>query len=197
MTKRVYLDCETTGLNPRIHHPWEIAVIVEEPGQPTREESVLLPVDLTDADPKALDIGGFWDRHPQGTDSYPGDVEEPRVVARALARLLADAVVIGSNPMFDKDMIAPFLAEHGQPWAAHYRTVDVITLGAGRLMGHLPQDLPTLGYQHPTLPYRTTDISRAFGVDPSDYARHTALGDCRWVRDLYRAITRKGADTDA
>jgi hypothetical protein len=37
---------------------------------------------------------------------------------------------------------------------------------------------------------KSDDLSRAVGVDPDDYYRHTALGDCRWMRDLYDAVTR-------
>ncbi|WP_435108132.1 hypothetical protein [Nocardiopsis synnemataformans] len=166
-------------------------MIVEELGQPTREYSMLLPVDLTNADPKALEIGGFWDRHPQGIGTVKDEPEDPRLVASRLARILAGSVVIGSNPTFDKDMLTPLFAEHGQVWAAHYRMVDVITLGAGRLMGSPREELRETGYLPPTPPYKTTDISRAFGIDPGDYARHTALGDCRWVKALFEAITGK------
>lgn len=180
MTKIVHLDCETNGLLPLIHRPGEVAAIVEEPGKAPVEHVWLLPVDLTHADPRALNIGGFWERHPQGTGV--GVCDDPAEVASQLARILVDAVVIGSNPTFDKDMLTPFLAEHGWPWPAHYRTVDVITLGAGAM-----EDVPAL-------PFSSHEVSRAFGVDPADYDRHTALGDCRWTAALYKAITRKGAD---
>lgn len=190
--KIVYLDCETTGLNPRIHYPWEVATITEEPGKAPVEHVWMLPVDLSNADPRALEIGGFWERHPQGTGAgASGDSAE---VARELARILAGGMVIGSNPTFDKDMISPFLAQHGQPWAAHYRMVDVVTLGAGALYGTTYRSATT-DDPH-ALPFSTTQISKVFGINPNDYARHTALGDCRWVRDLYHAITRTGADTD-
>lgn len=187
MTKIVYLDTETTGLNPRIHAPWEVAVIVEEPGKEPVEHVWLLPVDLTNADPKALEIGGFWHRHPQGTGDVAGVLEEPADVARQLARLLAGAVVIGSNPGFDKEMLSGLLAEHGQVWAAHYRLVDVVTLAAGAMYqrANLPAERGDAHY----LPFTTTEVSRRCGVDPDYYARHTALGDCRWVRNLYHAIT--------
>jgi hypothetical protein len=32
-------------------------------------------------------------------------------------------------------------------------------------------------------------LSRALGVDPDAYDRHTALGDARWVRAQYDTIT--------
>lgn len=187
MTTLVYLDTETTGLNPRVHHPWEVATIVDEPGKAPVERVWLLSVDLTDADPRALEIGGFWERHPQGTGE--GVPSEPRKTSRELARILAGAVVIGSNPGFDKDMLTPFLAEHGQVWAAHYRPVDVITLGAGFM--YASAALPAGPGDPHALPFSTAAVSRRFGIDPDAYDRHTALGDCQWVKALYEAITGK------
>lgn len=39
-------------------------------------------------------------------------------------------------------------------------------------------------------PYSSEDVSAALGVDPGKYARHTALGDAQWARDLYDAAMR-------
>ncbi|WP_160051219.1 hypothetical protein [Nocardiopsis sp. FR26] len=192
MTKLVFVDTETTGLNPRVHHPWEVAVIVETPGEELVEKRWFLPVDLTHADPKALEIGGFWDRYPQGTGIVKGRLGEPRVVACTLARILAGAVVVGSNPAFDQAMLTPLLAAHGQVWAAHYRMVDVITLGAGAM--YADDAFPVIPGDPHALPFSTTRISEVFGINPDDYDRHTALGDCYWSKALFEAITKRGAE---
>ena len=41
----------------------------------------------------------------------------------------------------------------------------------------------------PALPWDSDEISRVVGVDPDDFDRHTALGDARWARAIYDAIT--------
>ena len=52
------------------------------------------------------------------------------------------------------------------------------------MIGHLspwdPHDLP--------LPWKSDELSKAIGIDPEDYAKHTALSDARWARDVYDKI---------
>lgn len=195
MANLVWLDTETTGLNPEIHDVWEIAIITDAGD----EYAWQIKPDLTHADPKALEVGGYWGRHfavlVQGAPStgtcmatqHPTASEIGRIVtaeevAATLAVLLNGAVVIGSNPDFDRGFLRSWLRRHGQVWAAHYRTIDVITLGWGRLIAADSQWAAQV-------PVSSHDVSRAHGIDPDGYVRHTALGDTRWVRDLYRAIT--------
>jgi DNA polymerase III epsilon subunit-like protein len=190
MIKLVFGDTETTGLDPRIHDVWDIATILREPGKADRESSWMVRPDLTYADPKALEIGGYWERTKHadapGVHGQPDRWADPDETAAALAPILAGAVVVGSNPDFDRSMLTPWLGKHGQVWAAHYRTIDVVTLGAGVLTAQAK--LPAaLGDPH-VAPFSSHKVSRAFGVEPNDYPRHTALGDARWVRDLWDAI---------
>jgi DNA polymerase III epsilon subunit-like protein len=191
MIKFVFLDTETTGLNPDIHDVWEIAAIVREHGA-DREYSWMIRPNLTHADPKALEIGGFYERYETPWD-YAGTTmvtahPDPQMVSETppatdvaadLAEFLAGAIVVGSNPSFDERFLTRWLRNLGQAWAAHYRTVDVITYGAGRILAGNPGDA--------TPPFSSHAVSRAFGVEPDNYDRHTALGDARWVRDLWDA----------
>lgn len=171
---------------------WEIAIIAPD----GREYCWQIKPDMSHADPRALDIGGYWDRCFAHLDEFvplpghckathhpdperAGKIETAEEVARDVAGLLAGASVVGSNPAFDERFLTLWMRRHGQPWAAHYRTVDVTTLGAGALE-------PT-----PPLPWSSHAISLVHDVDPDDYARHTALGDARWVKALYEAITER------
>lgn len=75
---------------------------------------------LDDADPTALDIGGYYRR---GLDREPPD---PAAVP-ALHRLLTGATLIGANPAFDADHLDALFTWTGiqpvRPW--NYRVVDV------------------------------------------------------------------------
>jgi hypothetical protein len=70
VSRLVFLDTETTGLNPWHHEVWEIAVItrkvIEHEDQPTQtvdEEHVFhVKPDLTKADPTALRICRYYER---------------------------------------------------------------------------------------------------------------------------------------
>jgi hypothetical protein len=69
---------------------------------------------------------------------------------------------------------------HGICPSWHYHIEDVPTLALGWLYG-TGKPIPEV---------RKSDaISLAAGVDPTKYDRHTALGDCRWIRDLFDAVT--------
>ncbi|MFG2046160.1 hypothetical protein ACGFIW_01850 [Micromonospora sp. NPDC048935] len=183
---RVWLDTETTGLD-FYRRPWEIALIVRRPGQPDIEHQWFIhpaDLDLKNADPDSLKFGRFYERHPHGpalaAGADPWDVPRLDWVYRILdvlpqiAELTSGrAIIHGSNPSFDTDMLARSLGELGMtpPW--HYHSEDVPGVARGWLLG---RGLPA--------PRKSDDISRACGIDPQAYDRHSALGDCRWLRDL-------------
>lgn len=52
-----------------------------------------------------------------------------------LAPLLDGAIVVGSNPAFDRDFLRPFLRRHGQAYTCHYWPVCVRTMAARFLVG--------------------------------------------------------------
>ncbi|MGN2640749.1 hypothetical protein ACTD5D_32165 [Nocardia takedensis] len=79
MGNTIYLDVETTGLHLR-RRPWEIALIAEtgdrdQSGAPIHRTLVLqiTDVDISDAQPQALEISRFYERH-VGHAQIPGRV---------------------------------------------------------------------------------------------------------------------------
>jgi DNA polymerase III epsilon subunit-like protein len=193
-----FVDTESTGLDPFLHDPWEIAVVLRVDG--ADEEHVFrIEPDLTNADPEALRINRYHER-----TSAPDWVWDDRqTAARHLHDLLDGAVLIGSNPAFDAEMLTHLLGRYfDQPRPWHYRTVDVVTLAAGSLYGRaadrarrrlapwwLTQITAVLGW-----PWRSYDVSRLVEVDPpAPDVGHTALPDARWVRDMWDRITVPGA----
>ena len=71
-TRTAYIDTETGGLRPT-DRPWEIAVVIENgPGTPMDRVKAeverwvfhVSDFDPSQADPTALRLGGFFDRHP-------------------------------------------------------------------------------------------------------------------------------------
>jgi hypothetical protein len=61
-----------------------------------------------------------------------------------------------------------------------YNVVDVEALAAGYLVAK---------GQRVSVPMNGEQLSRELGVDPGRYERHTAVGDVKWVLDLYDRIT--------
>jgi hypothetical protein len=210
--RKVWLDCETTGLHAT-RRPWEVAMIVRD-GDGLGDDLDwhwfvhARDLDLANADPKALDIGGFWDRHPHGptlrtmgglahlrglSDGKLFDVltSLPRRSARSIG-VMADevfdltrdrAMIYGSNPNFDMHTLETAMTEIGLSPRWHYHGVDVPTLIEGWLMGK--------GAPIPTDEHKRSDaLCRTIAVEPDNYPRHTAMGDCQLFRDAYDALQR-------
>lgn len=177
MSRRPYVftDTETTGLS-RKAQPWEIALIVR---RESGDEELLIhaPVDLVRADAAALDIGGFWDRHPDpyGLAYWVNDQEQPigKGAARGVHHALRGATLVGANPAFDARILSRWLGACGlprKPW--HYRLLDIEAYAAGALGWDEPRSLSA--------------VCEALGV--VNGAPHTAMGDARAVRDCCDAI---------
>lgn len=160
----VFLDTETTGLDPLRHEVWEIAFAVNDGDI----RSGIVPHLGGSADPQALAMNGYFDRARSalGPRLWLHDVE---IELRAA---LAGATVVGSNPAFD----TAFLRQRWgvAPW--HYRLWDVSAYAAG-VLGHeqplglhaITQELRELGYEIP---------------DPD----HSAAGDVATLRAAFRAL---------
>jgi DNA polymerase III epsilon subunit-like protein len=173
-----FVDCETTSLRPD-RRAWEIAVILRRPSKPDHETAWLInydDLDLGNADVGSLRIGKFYDRHPGPRASV---FSEKEVLLR-VEELTRGAILMGSNPSFDAETLSARMRENGICPSWHYHLEDVPTLAKGWLYGSgsaLPET------------WKSDAISLACGVDPAGYDRHTALGDCRWVRDLFDVVT--------
>lgn len=171
----VFLDTETTStLHTR--HPWEIAMILRAEGRKDRELVVYIDVadlDLKNADPKALKISRFHERHPQITGDIPAGAilcSEQQAAARVL-EWTAGARVAGVNPHFDLDTLEPMLRRHNLDPRWYFMPLCVATEGSGFVKGR--------GIR----PGRTAEaISRQCGVEPpAAPLRHSALGDALWA----------------
>lgn len=178
-----FIDTETTSLR-HDRRAWEVALILRRPGQEDIERSWFVDpadLDLGNADLQSLTFGRYFDRHPwyDGTASNRDMFGEGEVL-HTISKWTRGAILMGSNPSFDAEMLAARMRAHGICPAWHYHLEDVPTLALGWLHGS-GRVLPDTR--------KSDQISLACGVDPGQYDRHSALGDCRWIRDLYDVVT--------
>lgn len=164
-----FVDTETTGLDPDLHQVWEVALVSDI--DPEKEHHWFLPVDLGRADPVALRIGRFAQRYDRGFGEQITDLE---TFAAEFAALTVGHHMVGMVPSFDEERLRKLLRANGACPEWHYHLVDAEALAAG-LLGLAP-------------PWDSDELSRAVGVDPGHFERHTALGDVHWTMAIYAAV---------
>ena len=162
----VFCDTETTGLDPGRHEIWEVALI-DEFGA---EHEWRLPVDLGRADPRALAVGGYHER----ATSSPKAPTDLLSFAGTFRELTMGHHLAGAVISFDEERLRLLLRANGECPMWHYHLVDVEALAAG--LCHMPP------------PWDSDELSRAVGVSPDNFTRHSALGDARWAKAIYEAV---------
>ena len=165
MSVLCFIDTETTGLDARIHQPWEVCLWREDADGPT---TLCLPHTLEHADQQALSIGGYWERA-----RSPWGIETSRIeVVRMLCDALSGVTLVGSNPSFDAAMLTRVI---GAPiW--HHRMIDVASAG-----------MWVFGWDRPKGLNSVADSCRERGFDIPE-PDHTAEGDVRTTRAVFYAL---------
>ena len=161
----VYLDTETTGLDPDRHEIWELAYAVDD----GPIHSGVMFHSLRHADPKALAMNGYWDRTRDATPKAWQQLENGARTA------LEGATLVGANPAFD----AAFLrARWGvAPW--RYRLLDVEAYAMGALGYDQPKGLKDIA--------ATLAIGEGFDIPSPD---HSAAGDVATLRACHLALRK-------
>lgn len=161
----VFIDTETTGLNPDIHQAYEVAW--QHEGSDLR--TLVLPHDLTGADPKALEIGGYFARtfSPRG----PAPAETMRLLDD-----LRGATLVGANPAFDSAFLTKALGV--QVWS--HRLIDVSTGAMWVFDWDRPRGLADVA---------TALRDEGYDIPAPD---HTAAGDVRATAAIYYALRDAG-----
>lgn len=138
----MFFDLETTSAD-WFREIWNVGVILRTADGTVvdRSELIISDVDLTYANPYALDIGHFWQRHP-GHGGDPGDAEVV-TAAEAAERIehwtrRVDGQrphVVGCVPNFDTEVSQHLLRRYNRLWDAHYHLLDVENMALGFLLG--------------------------------------------------------------
>ena len=166
MTTLCFIDTETTGLDPRIHQPYEVCYWREDRDEPT---TILVPSTLEYADPQALAIGGYFERI---LPRLPVPLAEMQLGMFELIEDLHGVTLVGSNPAFDAAMLARCI---GTPvW--HYRLINVAEGAMWLFDWDRPKGLADI-----------TAHLRELGHEIPE-PDHTAEGDVRTTRAVYEAL---------
>lgn len=195
----VFLDTETTGLRAKAQ-VWEIAAIRREADG--SEAALHLQVAHDTSQIPFLDRRFRID---WATRYDPAIALSVRDAGCDIVDFLAPdgelPVIVGSNPRFDLQMLAPLVAagcgnEIDIEDLVHYRLVDIGALAYGWFAARASAgavDDEVHYVLERGLPWSSDELSRALGIDPDDFDRHTAMGDVRWVKAIYDIVTGPSA----
>lgn len=184
----LFLDCETTGLDPVIHVPWEVAAVRAEHTDDGRlvvlgqmETFVHLTDDQLDAaDPIALEIGRFRERYGEAWNNG-NPPARPGTATHAVNFLCDDKPhLVGAVPSFDDRRVGDMMRRCGITPRWHYHLIDIEAMVVGYIARGQRFKSSTS--------WKSDELSRAIGVDPGQFDRHTAMGDVRWCMAQYAAM---------
>jgi hypothetical protein len=173
-----FLDTETLGLHPSAP-VWEFAAIRREyNGMEYVEKEFHCFIEHRSSP---------WLRKfpdPFKTDYLNRYRHADRILSRAEAAVIIDeamagAHIVGAVPSFDTERLAKLLTRQGITPSHHYHLIDVENLVLGWLAGR---------GEAPAPPWKSDELSKAIGVDPEQFDRHTAMGDVLWVKAQYDKV---------
>ena len=171
----IYLDSETTGLDPRTHQMFEVAWADDYVD--SKITSIFLSHTLRDASDAALRVNRYFERRPFFQSPRPGvSKEEADAEAEvAIMTALSGKTVVGQNPGFDLGFL---FARYGYT-TNHYRTIDLGSYAMAVLNLPSPPSLEGT-WEHLT----------KMGLVHGDGPNHTAIGDVRALREAFHALRR-------
>lgn len=186
----IFLDIETTGLDPTRHAPIDIAfqVIDVNTGETKGiyNRIVKQPREVWDRhDPVSLTINGYtWERVSQGVD--------PQVVHDEIVDMLnkigivrGKAVFICQNPAFDRSFFAQLVdvySQEGFNWPYHW--LDLASMYWAMLF----QKNRAQGIAFPeTMNLSKNEIAKAYSLPPEEDP-HLAMNGVKHLIQCYKAV---------
>lgn len=213
-TALVFLDIETTSLDLERRLPWEIAMIrVPRDAESTSIRMFIDEPDLADADAKSLQIGQFFDRHPQANGSassiaHAADVAHVIFDSLALADSVkrSEAIAVGASAEMDlyTEQAAMQIVEkwtRGAVIVGANPSFDTLTLEKRmRFWNQCPSwhhrliDVESMYAGHTgglsekgTLDGLDT-VARGLDVEVDESVAHTAMGDALLAKAVFEAM---------
>lgn len=175
----IVIDTETTGLKEH-HKPWELAAKAVNPETLETINDYHTFINLTIDDYQNIDLPPSFktDLDKRYTKPVASENTSPLLRFSIWLRQLDredqpnERHIFGVNPTFDIQQLKK--VDNLFESRVHYRSWDITTLAAAHL--------------NLKPPVRSETVSKALGVDPENFERHTAMGDVDWGIAQLKAI---------
>ncbi len=173
----VFLDLETTGLDPNRHEILEIGILLAQPVfRPSgldyetvlEWETKVKPEHLETAEPEALRINGYREADWLFAVSLPAALE-------TLMKKSAGAVMVAQNVSFDWSFLAAALGRTGVKNTLHYHRLDLVSMAFVRLLRDARVER-----------FNLAALAERFGI--KNEKAHTALADVRATYRIFRHL---------
>jgi len=166
----IFVDVETTGLDPQVQEIIEFAAVRDDTGESF--ETKIKPSRIETASEYALKLNGYneedWANAPTMAEILPHIVE-----------FLEGVVIAGQNPRFDASFINAASKEHGIDLRVDYHVIDVATLTYEHLF---PCGIESLSLKN---------VCEFLGVAPEPSV-HRALNGALTAQRIYHILLRAG-----
>lgn len=180
--KTIYIDTETTGLDPELHDIWQLSGIIEIDGKVMQEfDCKIRPVNFASITDEALRVGGVT---VENLEAFP----PVQHVFNWFEGLLGEFVdpydrrdkftFYGFNAPFDDAMLRAWFKKCGCPYYGSYfwwPVVDVAGLAHTKLM--------KMGKRQTMPNFKLGTVAEALGITPEGEL-HNALTDIRLTRAI-------------
>lgn len=162
----VFVDIETSGLDPNYHEPIEVGLVAAEYRREMSSVEFSLAFDPVKADPKALEVNGWSYREFAPVFS----VEDAH--ASLMDHFADGALFCAWHSHFDEAFLAAWCRRNSLeiPWS-HRAVVDLPSLVMARC------GVVVRG--------STRTLAKQLGLDPDYDGRHSALGDAGFAYDVF------------
>lgn len=163
----VFLDVETSGLDPAVHEILEFAGIKNNGSLVLK----IKPRRIHNASPKALEVNGY-------NGAEWSDAADFREAAKLIFEFLRDSVLVAHNARFDVDFVSALLREAGIQERVDYHIVDTIGLAYVFLV---PNGLESLAL---------APVCKFLGVEPEP-RMHRALAGANSCKKVYEQLASR------
>lgn len=204
MSKIVSVDLETTGLLSGSHEVWEVGIVPADSGR-EHIHYQFQPTELKSAEPRALQVGGFYERfdwigdprfardmlvegvivdeeeqteNPSGHKAVTGAGEATWKIAKELEGATLLGLNVGS---FDGPFLASLLHRYGHSPTWSHRSLDLGSFAAG-----------AWGAKRPLSGRAISDRLEKHGIE--NRGVHNAYNDALWNLDAYNFIREVNPD---
>lgn len=165
----LFLDSETTGLDPLFHEAIEWAAIRVGPDDVEKEtfEAKVKPSFPERFDAKAKEVNGY-------TEAEWADAPDEYKTALRMAEICRGAILVGQNVSFDENFLTAFLKKHGLKPTWHYHKIDTMNLAWPGVKARLIAGMSL------------SNLCEWAGIEQK--TPHRAMADARAVQTVYNRL---------